>query len=104
MAVESKDGVISKQKAEIDQLHAAVDEGSRSISGLNEKVSKSESQRKEVGSKLESAQGEISKLSRDLETKVYFVCSDYYRYTGGSLNSRVLQFADPPIRGLFFVT
>ena len=24
--------------------------------------------------------------------------------TGGSLNSRVLQFADPPIRGLFFVT
>ena len=24
--------------------------------------------------------------------------------TGGSLNSRVLQFADPSIRGLFFVT
>lgn len=70
MAVGSKDELISKQKAEIDHLHAAVDEASRSISGLNEKVSKSESQRKEVGSKLESAQSEISKLSQELGTKV----------------------------------
>lgn len=70
MAVASKDELISKQKAEIDHLHAAVDEASRSISGLNEKVSKSESQRKEVGSKLESAQSEISRLSQELGTKV----------------------------------
>ena len=70
VAVESKDEVISKQKGEIDRLHAAADESSRSISNLNEKVSKLDSQRKDVGSKLESAQGEISKLSQELGAKV----------------------------------
>ena len=68
--VASKDELISKLRSEIDRLQAVSDESSRSISGLNEKVAKLESQRKDAASKLESAQGEISKLSQESGAKV----------------------------------
>ena len=67
---QDKDETISKQRLEIDQLHSSLNENSCSLSSLNEKAGKLEASRLELRAKLETAQGEISKLTEELRTKV----------------------------------
>jgi len=53
-----------------------------------------------IFSRVSAAKKNQSEKEPSTHWKIYFGSE----HTGGSLNSRVLQFADPPIRGLFFVT
>ena len=71
---QDKDETISKQRLEIDQLHSSLNENSCSLSSLNEKAGKLEASRLELRAKLETAQGEISKLAEELRTKVRLDC------------------------------
>ena len=65
-----KDEIIGKQKNDIDNLYGSLSESQRSVSSLNEKVSKLESHKNELQNKLETAQKEHGLLAEKLQTKV----------------------------------
>ena len=66
-----KDEIIGKQKNDIDNLHGSLNESQRTVSNLNEKVSKLESQKNEVLSKSENTQKDLAIMSEKLQNKVY---------------------------------
>ncbi len=70
--VSQKDGAIQDLKQNIEQLHAQVNEGQVAKSSLVDKVEKLEALKKELQSKNDSLANEITKLNKDLESKVIF--------------------------------
>ena len=68
-----KDEIIGKQKNDIDNLHGSLNESQRTVSNLNEKVSKLESQKNEVLSKSENTQKDLAIMSEKLQNKVFFL-------------------------------
>ena len=68
-----KDEIIGKQKNDIDNLHGSLNESQRTVSNLNEKVSKLESQKTEILSTSENMQKDLAIMSEKLQNKVYFL-------------------------------
>ena len=72
-----KDEIIGKQKNDIDNLHGSLNESQRTVSNLNEKVSKLENQKTEVLSKSENTQKDLAIMSEKLQNKV--LCTIFFQ-------------------------